>query len=109
MVEVSCGNSRHEAEAARLAQVLNRLGLDGKLLIGYPVLSEDSTEQGVDAVLNSPTWGVVIFLFRSDLQMSAREILDEQDRAVYLMQAFLYRTPSLRDRRELAAGAVYET
>ncbi len=51
MVEVSCGNSRHEAEAARLAQVLNRLGLDGKLLIGYPVLSEDSTEQGVDAVL----------------------------------------------------------
>ncbi len=41
--------------------------------------------------------------------MSAREILDEQDRAVYLMQAFLYRTPSLRDRRELAAGAVYET
>lgn len=99
-LEVYYGNTPFREQATALATALKASSVNGKLLIGYPVIG-DGGEPRIDAVLNSPTHGVVLFLFRPMAERD-QEISDEQDSAVFLAEGFLQRFQLLRRGRRLA-------
>jgi superfamily I DNA and RNA helicase len=95
--------------AARLAEELGRHVHDGTVYLGYPVLAAADDRVAVDALLVSPSRGLVAFLLH-EAEPGAAEwegVVAEQDRLYAVLDGYLTRHDKLRRGRRL--GVTIET
>lgn len=109
-LEVIHGEVRHRAIASRLAEELVKRVDDGTAYLGYPVLAAADERVAVDALLVSPSRGLVAFLLHeavpADEETWARAVA-EQDRLYAVLEGYLSRHDRLRRGRSL--GVTIET
>lgn len=102
MVELSVvrgTNDKPAASAALIDAVRGVGGLSGELMIGFPIINAVDGRRPIDAVLVSPSLGVVVF----DLVEAAElgDFVDRQDAAATGLQQRLLGSKDLVVRREL--------
>lgn len=106
MLEVVYGQTERELVAGQLRDVLQRMGLNGTLYIGYPVIASADETVTVDALLVCREHGLVVFSFQdlappTDDEVTWDQIRDEQDRLYFILETNLSRHPGLRSGRRL--------
>lgn len=104
-LEVVHGDARNRHLARELADELKKHVGDGTVYLGYPVLATADARVDVDALLVSPSCGLVAFLIADDLPEDDADwdaFVSEQDRLYGVLESQLGRHEELRDRRSLA-------
>ncbi|MBQ0824375.1 DEAD/DEAH box helicase [Microvirga sp. HBU67558] len=100
MINTIWGSTNKPVSSRRLADALESdPDLDGTLYIGYPVIGTPDGAFPFDAVLLSPTHGVVIFDIVEGRDIG--EFRSRQDNAFAKLQSKLLQYPSLVRRRQL--------
>lgn len=106
-LEVVQGESRNPILARKLAEFLRSRLQSGTLYLGYPVLATADERVDIDALLVSPTHGLVVFTFADEIPQSAEQaarIIQDQDRLFGVLESYLGRHESLRRGRQLAVS-----
>ncbi|MGC4031698.1 MAG: ATP-binding domain-containing protein [Tepidisphaeraceae bacterium] len=100
MIETVWGSTEKPASSNRLAQVLSAAtDLDGTLYIGYPIIGTPEGSFPIDALLVSPSKGLILIDLVEGRTLSNYEYA--QDDAYNKMLAKLLQHPALIKRREL--------
>lgn len=104
-LQVIRGESKNRPVGERLADRLEREGLEGDLYLGYPVLSTADERVQVDALLASEQHGVVAFQIADALPTSPdmwEKVIAEQNRLYAVLESQLGKHTALRRGRHLA-------
>lgn len=104
VLEIIRGESKNP-RATELADRLARFISDGDLYLGYPVLATTEDRVQVDALLVSPSYGLIAFQIADDQpveKLAWQELIEEQNRLYAVLESHLGRHPSLRKGRQLA-------
>lgn len=103
-LEVVHGETHKRGAAGELARTLKRMGTDGTLYLGYPILATADDRVEVDALLVSQEHGMVAFLLAEGPPGNAdwEPLIDAQDRLYAVLESALRRHETLRRRRGLA-------
>ncbi|OBG47652.1 RNA helicase [Mycolicibacterium fortuitum] len=104
-LEVVYGASRNRSVARALAEKVATIVDEGTIYLGYPVLATADENVDVDALLVSRDHGLVAFLIADGVPVSEEEqdvAIAQQDRLYAVLESYLGRHESLRDRRNLA-------
>lgn len=100
MIDTVWGSTDKPVSSRRLAEILNsRTELEGTLYIGYPVIGTPEGSFPIDALLVSPTIGVVLFSVVEGKDYTGYAEL--QDEGFNKMQAKLLQHQSLIRKRKL--------
>jgi superfamily I DNA and RNA helicase len=104
-IEIIYGESRDRMLAAQLAARLQSGEVDGTVYLGYPVLATADDPVYIDALLVSPTHGLVAFQIAEGLPDSDwQPYIDSQDRLYAALESHLGRHTTLRRGRQLAVA-----
>ena len=104
-IEIVYGESRDRVLAAQLAGRLQSAEVDGTVYLGYPVLATADDPVSIDALLVSPTHGLVAFQIAEgapDGPGAWPPYIDSQDRLYAALESHLGRHSTLRRGRQLA-------
>jgi superfamily I DNA and RNA helicase len=101
MINTVWGSTDKPVSSRRLAEILTAdPALDGTLYIGYPIIGTPEGSFPIDALLVSPTKGLVLFTVVEGRNLP--EYAEAQDEAFNKMQAKLLQHQSLVRKRKLA-------
>jgi superfamily I DNA and RNA helicase len=101
MINTVWGSTDKPVSSKRLAEILSDdPKLDGTLYIGYPIIGTPEGSFPIDALLVSPTKGLVLFTVVEGKNLP--EYAEAQDEAFNKMQAKLLQHQSLVHKRKLA-------
>ena len=104
-MDVIFGESRNRQAARALADELAASEEAGTIYLGYPVLATSDERIEIDALLVSPTHGLIAFLFEDEIPsdpVSWEGVIAEQDRLFAMLESNLGRHDTLRKGRHLA-------
>lgn len=106
MLEKVYGHTRNPAVTNQLLELVDALGVNGALYIGYPVLSSADESIFIEALLVSDRFGLVVFAIGNGISPAEAgfwdNVRDKQDTLFFAMQTHLGRHLALRRGRELA-------
>jgi superfamily I DNA and RNA helicase len=106
MLEIVYGETRNRALADRLAEKLSEQLQQGTVYLGYPVLASSDQQVFVDALLVSPSCGIVAFLIADEHphdHEAWHRLVQQQDQLYSVLESDLRRHDSLRQGRKLVA------
>src|SRR5690554_4276190 len=103
-LEIIRGESKNRKPSEALAEHLAQIGIVGDLYLGYPVLSTSDDRVRIDALLVSPSHGLVAFQIASKDPSTAEDwadLVSSQDQLFAALESQLGRYDSLRRGRRL--------
>ena len=98
-LSVSRGANDKPVATEALIDDLRMLGVEGRLMTGYPVIASPEGSVAIDALLVSPKLGIVSFALVQGLEPG--DFITQQDESFNLLRSRLLRHRELRDRRDL--------
>jgi superfamily I DNA and RNA helicase len=103
MINTVWGSTDKPISSKRLADILNAdQNLEGTLYIGYPIIGTPEGSFPIDALLVSPTKGLVLFTVIEGIHLP--DYVEAQDEAFNKMQAKLLQHQALVRKRQLAVN-----
>src|SRR4051794_29563720 len=100
MINTVWGSTDKPIASKRLAQILSaEADLEGTLYIGYPIIGTPEGSFPIDALLVSPTKGLVLFTVVEGRALP--DYAEAQDEGFNKMQAKLFQHKALIRKREL--------
>ena len=101
MVEVILGSSSEKPVSSKLlAEAVTSLRVDGYLYLGYPIIGSPTGPMRLDALLVSPTLGLVAFDLVEGTEL--KQYQSRQDEIASMLEVRLKPYSELKNKRELA-------
>jgi superfamily I DNA and RNA helicase len=100
-LEVVRGSIQNSVAINTLIESIRKLGVTGTFYAGYPIIASADSSHTISALLISPEYGLVAFVFPTAGE-SLEDAKDEQDQIIYLLEGNLKKHETLRKGRHLA-------